>query len=137
MCDLDYDQGRRFSSHAFRKGSAGEIKNSGSAFATILTSGLRSPGGFRFYLDLRADEAVNISALLIKAIGSEIDGPEDVAKSSTPDAITKRPRKRIPPKGLPHPPSAITQKPPPKKLKAAKDDDDLPSVNSETSYTYS
>ena len=80
MCDLDYDQGRRFSSHDFRKGSTGEIKNSGPTFAIILTSGLWPPGGFRCYLGLRADEAINISALLIKAIESESDGPDAVDK---------------------------------------------------------
>ena len=137
MRDLDYDQGRRLSSHAFRKGATDEIKNPGPTFATILTSGLWSPGGFRFYLGLHADEAVNISALLIKAIDSESDDPGEAGKPSNPDAITKRLRKRLPPKCLPPPPSGITQKQPPKKLKAAKGDGDLESVNSETSYTSS
>ena len=137
MCDLDYDQGHRFSSHALRQGATGEIKNSGSAFATILTSGLWSPGGFRCYLDLHDEEVINISALLIKDIESEIDDPDEVDKPSTPDAIMKRLRKRMPAKGLPPPPSAITQKPPPKKLKAARDNGDFSSVNSETSYTSS
>ena len=78
MCDLLYDQDRRFSSHAFRRGATDEIKNPGSAFATILTSGVWPTGGFRCYLDLHAGEAVNISALLIQALDSDSDDPEEV-----------------------------------------------------------
>ena len=38
MCALLYDQGRMLSSHAFRRGSTDEFKNSGPTFAAIRTS---------------------------------------------------------------------------------------------------
>ena len=137
MCDLEYDQGRRFSSHAFRKGATDEIKNSGSALATILTSGVWSSGGFRGYLDLHADEAINISAVLIKAIDSESDDPDEIDKPCDTGPLLKRLRKRMPPRALPPPPALIREKPPLKRPKPKKDDDDLSSVESETSYTSS
>ena len=39
MVAIAYDQGGLFSSHAFRRGAADEMKNCASTFATILTTG--------------------------------------------------------------------------------------------------
>ena len=104
MCNLLYDQGHRVSPHAFRRGSTGDIENSGSTFATILTSGVWSSCGFRFYLGIHAEEAGNISARLTQALDSESDDPDEVDTPSRPGDITKRLRKRMPP-----PPMAIVE----------------------------
>ena len=71
MTKLDYDRGHKYSSHAFRRGATEEIKNSGSTFATIITSGGWTAAGYKSYLDLQADEAVNISKLLLETTNSD------------------------------------------------------------------
>ena len=62
--------------HAFRMGATQEILNSGSTFPTVLKSGIWSSGGYKCYLDLHADEAINISALLASALDSDSDDPD-------------------------------------------------------------
>ena len=109
---------------------ADEIKNTGPKFAAIRTTGVWSSCDFRCYLDLRAGEAVDSSALLIQALGPESDDPDVAGKPSNPDDVTKRLRKRTPP-----PPMTIVEKQPPGKPAVARVVDDLSSVNSETSYT--
>ena len=76
-------------------GETQEIKNSGSTLATIVKSGTWLSACYRNYLDLAADEAINISTLLLETIGSDSeDSDPDVSKKRpTPKAITKRVRK--------------------------------------------
>lgn len=62
------------------RGGHGEIKNPGSSFAAILTSGVWSPGGFRCYIDIRAEESGSIAALLIRALDSVSEDPDVVDK---------------------------------------------------------
>ena len=77
MDKLGYEQGRKYSSHAFRRGATEEIKDSGSTFATIIKSGTWTAAGFKSYLDLQRDEALNISRLLLENAdsNSEDDDP--------------------------------------------------------------
>ena len=71
MTKLRYDQGRKYSPHAFRRGATEEIKNSGPTFATVIKSGGWAAAGYKSYLDLQADEAVNISKLLLDTTNSD------------------------------------------------------------------
>ena len=73
MRDLNYEDGHRYSPHAFRRGATQEIINSGSTFPTILKSGICTSGGYKCYLGLRADEAINISSLLASVLDSDSD----------------------------------------------------------------
>ena len=77
MEKLGYDQGRKYSPHAFRREATEEIKDSGSTFATIIKSGTWTAAGFKSYLDLQRDEALNISRLLLENAdsNSEDDDP--------------------------------------------------------------
>ena len=74
--DLSYVDGRRYSTHAFRRGSTQEIRNSGTTSPAIPKSGIWTSGGYKCYIYLRADEAVNISALLATALESDSDGQD-------------------------------------------------------------
>ena len=47
MRDLNYEDGHRYSPHAFRRGATREILNSGSTFPTILKSGIWNSGGYK------------------------------------------------------------------------------------------
>ena len=71
MAGLGYLRARKYSPHAFRKGATQEISASGSTLATIIKSGAWAAGGYRGYLDIQADEAVNISALLLETANSD------------------------------------------------------------------
>ena len=62
--------------HAFRMGATQEILNSGSAFPTILKSGIWTSGGYKCYLDLNANEAIDISALSVSALDSDSGDPD-------------------------------------------------------------
>ena len=73
--DLNYEDGRRYASHALRRGAALEIPNPGSAFPTVLKSGTWTPGCYKCYVGLRADDSVNISAILASAMDSDIEDP--------------------------------------------------------------
>ena len=57
-------------------GATREIINSGSAFSPILKSGIWTSGGYKCYLNLHSDEAINISALLASAMDSDSDDPD-------------------------------------------------------------
>ena len=91
---LKCPEGGRFSPHAFRRGATQEIKNSGSTFATIVKSGTWLSARYRNYLDLSADEAINISTLLLDTLGSDSEDsdPGVVKKRPTEKAIIKRAR---------------------------------------------
>ena len=95
MTALKYPEGGKFSSHAFRRGATQEIKNSGSTLATIVKSGTWLSACYRNYLDLSADEAINISTLLLETLGSDSEDsdPDIIRKRPTQKAIIKRVRK--------------------------------------------
>ena len=71
MTQLKFDQGGKYSSHAFRRGATNEVKSCGSTLATILKTGTWTSASYKNYLDLQADEAINISQLLIEGLGSD------------------------------------------------------------------
>ena len=112
-------------------GSTDAIINSESTFATILAPGVWPSGGYSCYMALPGDEAVGIFELLIRAIDSDRYDPDPADKPSEPDRITKRLRTRTPP------PPMIAQDRRPAKKPTAVNNDELPSVNPETSYTSS
>ena len=78
MRNLNYDDGRRYPPRAFRRGPAREIVNSGSTFSAIPRSGPWPAGWYLFYIDLHADESVNMSALLATAIESDSDDQDEL-----------------------------------------------------------
>ena len=94
MTKLGFSDGPKYSSHAFRRGATQEIKDSGSTLSVIIKSGTWTHSGYRAYLDLQADYAINISSLLLEALGSDSDDPDHNEGKKT-----RRIRKRI--KGVP------------------------------------
>ena len=78
MTQMGYPGGPKYSSHAFRRGATQEIKDSGSTLALIITSGTWTHAGYKAYLDLQADFAINISRFALDALGSgsEEDDPD-------------------------------------------------------------
>ena len=75
--------------HAFRRGETQAIKDSGLALSVIIKSGTRAHSGYRAYLDLEADYAINISRLIIDALGSDSDD-RDPKEGKTTRKIRKR-----------------------------------------------
>lgn len=69
--ELGFGRWASFSSHAFRSGATDEIKNCGSTLATILKSGAWLSAPYRNYLDLQADEAIDITTFLIDGIWAD------------------------------------------------------------------
>ena len=94
MTKLGYPDGAKYSPHAFRRGATQEIKDIGSTLALIIKSGTWTHAGYKAYLDLQADFAINISRFVLDALGSgsEDDDPDHPANE-------KRMRKRM--KGIP------------------------------------
>ena len=76
MEKLGYDQGREYSSHAFRLGETEEVKDPGSTFAAIIKSGTWAAAGCKPYLDIHRDEALNISRLLLGNADSNSEGED-------------------------------------------------------------
>ena len=74
---------------AIRRGSTHAILNSGSTFQNALKSGIPTSGGYKCYIDLRADEAINISALLASALGSDSDDPNTLPTALTTKTATR------------------------------------------------
>ena len=95
MTKMGYMQGRRFSSHGLRKGATQEISASGSTIATIIGSGTWTSGGYKCYLDLQADEAANISALLLENADSDSGGSDRERPSCLQSIRNKLPK--VPP----------------------------------------
>ena len=94
MTKMGYPDGPEYSPHAFRRGATQEIKDSGSTLALIITSGTWTHAGYKAYLDLQADFAINISRFAIDALGSgREDDVTDLPKNE------KRARKRV--RGVP------------------------------------
>ena len=71
MLTLNFDRGGCYSSHAFRMGATDELKNGDSTLAAILKSGTWLSASYLQYLDLQADEAIKISALLLAGLSSD------------------------------------------------------------------
>ena len=94
MTKMGYPDGPKYSSHAFRRGATQEIKDSGSTLALIITSGTWTHAGYKAYLDLQADFAINISRFVLDALGS---GSED--DDADHPKNEKRVRKRM--RGIP------------------------------------
>ena len=94
MTKLGYPDGPKYSPHAFRRGATQEIKDSGSTIALIIQSGTWAHSGYKAYLGLQADFAINIPRFVLDALGS---GSED----DDPDRPKneKRVRKRM--RGIP------------------------------------
>ena len=137
MCDLNYVDGHRFSPHAFRRGATQEIFNSGSVLATILKSGVWNAAGYKSYLDLHADEAINISALLATALDSDSDDPDLPPDQQTAKKRTKamtRARKTMRVKDKPGPPPVITFALPSKR-EAPSEPDETSSLSETSSVT--
>ena len=88
MTTIGYDDGPK-------RGTANEVKNSGTALAAILKTGAWLSAPYRNYLDLQADEAVNISTLHLGSLSSdsEDEGPIRPLKRPTDKTVTKRVRK--------------------------------------------
>ena len=96
MAELGFDQGGKYSSHAFRRGATNEVKSCGSTLATILKTGTWTSASYKNYLDLQADEAINISRLLIEGLGSdseESDNDRPKKRVSRTKHMTKKMRK--------------------------------------------
>ena len=108
MTALGYLRPHKYSSHAFRRGATQEIFASGSTLATIAKSGGWSAGGFRGYLDLQADEAANISALLLSAATSDSEDSDADLPAARQSIRNKLPTFPLilepgPSRGLTHP----------------------------------
>ena len=65
MAAMGFGQGGLYSPHAFRRGETQEIIDSGSTISTIIKSGTWLSACYKNYLDLKADEEINISTLLL------------------------------------------------------------------------
>ena len=83
MTSLKIDQGGLYSPHAFRRGATQDIKDSGSTLGTILGTGAWLPGNFKHYINLMADDAINVSTVLLDTLGSD-------SEDSDPDIETKK-----------------------------------------------
>ena len=77
MTKIGYADGARYSSHAFRRGATQEIKDSGSTLSIIIKSGTWTHSGYRSYLDLQADFAINISRFVLDAADSDSNDEDD------------------------------------------------------------
>ena len=77
MAKTNYDEDRRYSPHAFRRGATEEIKNSGSTTDTIIKSDIWAAAGRRPYLGIQIDETSNISRLLLETANSDSDDSDN------------------------------------------------------------
>ena len=89
MTKMGYRDGPKFSSHAFRRGATQEIKDSGSTLSVIIKSGTWTHAGYKSYLDLQADYAINISRFLIESLGSDSE-EEDACGPPAEQRIRKK-----------------------------------------------
>ena len=94
MAALGFDQGGLYSPHGFRRWAPNEIKNSGATLATIVKSGTRLSDCYKNYLGLQADEAVNISTLLLDSLGY-VREEEDIDKKQKRRPLSKTIRNRM------------------------------------------
>ena len=77
MCEkIGLPNAPRYSSHAFRRGAAQELKEKGAQWSTIATLGGWRSLAFRGYVDLTADIARDMSKLLAEEVAFASD--EDV-----------------------------------------------------------
>ena len=94
MTKLGYPDGPKCSPHAFRRGATQEIKDGGSTIALITQSGTWTHAGYKAYLGLHADFAINISRFALDALGS---GSEDDDPDHPKNEKKMRKRMRGPP----------------------------------------
>ena len=96
MTALGFDQGGLYSPHAFRRGATQEGSDSAPTLATILKTGTCLSACYKNYLDLKADEAIKISTLLLDNVGSDSEDsdrdPTDKRKRLN-NLVKKRMRK--------------------------------------------
>ena len=78
MAKLEYVFGPKFSPRAFRRGAKQEINDIGSTLSAIIQPGDWAHSGYRAYLDLQADYAINFSSLIISALVSDSDDPDHI-----------------------------------------------------------
>ena len=71
------------------RGNAGDKGQRARSLSVIIKSGTRAHSGYRAYLDLEADYAINISRLIIDALGSDSDD-RDPKEGKTTRKIRKR-----------------------------------------------
>ena len=92
---LKIDQGGLYSSHAFRRGATQEIKDSGSTLATIIGAGNWLSATFKNYINLMADEAINVSTILLDNLGSDSEDsdPDQETRNENGKMVTERMRK--------------------------------------------
>ena len=87
-----------YSTHAFRRGATQEVWDSGSTLSTVLKTGTWRSARYKNYLDLQADEAINISTLLLTTLGSDSDdsAPDREKKLYRPNKVVKKRMRKIP-----------------------------------------
>ena len=90
MSKIGHLDGPKFPPHGFRRGSAQEIKDIGSTLSVIIRSGTWAHAGYRAYLDLQADYAINISSFIIDTIGSDSDDDKDQQQTKNQMEIRKK-----------------------------------------------
>ena len=73
LCIPDAD---RYSSHGFRRGTAQELKESGSPWAVVASAGVWNSPAFRGYLDMARDVEVGVSRLFEVDPDSESDAEQ-------------------------------------------------------------
>ena len=74
LARLDAPQASRYSSHAFRRGSAQEMNETGSPLSVIASAGMwRSNALVKNYIDLAANVATNVKQLFRVDFNSESD----------------------------------------------------------------
>ena len=95
---LKFDQGGRYSPHAFCGGAANEIKNSDSILAAILKAGIWMSAISRHYIDLQAGESRYTTAVLLAGLSSGSEDPCPPPRkrpSSTKKTIARRTLKAV------------------------------------------
>ena len=60
---MNIHEAHRYSSHGFRRGTAQELKESGSPWAVVASAGVWNSPAFRGYLDMARDVEVGVSRL--------------------------------------------------------------------------
>ena len=83
MAKIGHMDGPEFSSRGFRRVATQEIKDSGPTRPVVIQSGKWTHAGYRAYMGLQADYAINISSFILDTIGSDSDDDEDQTQTKT------------------------------------------------------
>ena len=70
---LSVPQSERYSSHGFRRGSAQELKETGSPWAVVASAGRWRSTSLLSYVDTSADVETDMANLLANPLLSELD----------------------------------------------------------------